>query len=154
MVLELGLSRGIEDGRIAARKVPADEGTGTNSASEVVREFWRLMATNDFYAVAAVLSSEFQLEWPQSNERIRGAERFAQMNHEYPANGRWVFTVNRVVGGGSEAVSDVTVTDEVTVARAISFFSVAQGKITRLVEYWPDPHEPPAHRAHLVKIAQ
>ena len=60
------------------------------SAVEVVREFWRLMATNDFDAVGAVLSPEFVLEWPQSRERIRGAERFARMNAEYPAHVRCV----------------------------------------------------------------
>ena len=58
-----------------------------SSAVEVVSEFWRLMATNDFASVAAVLAPEFTLEWPQSKERIRGAEAFARMNSEYPANG-------------------------------------------------------------------
>ena len=49
------------------------------STVAVVREFWRLMQSNDFHSVAAVLASEFVLEWPQSKERIRGAERFARM---------------------------------------------------------------------------
>jgi hypothetical protein len=48
--------------------------------AEVTREFWRLMATNDFHSVAAVLAPNFMLEWPRSKERIRGAERFARMN--------------------------------------------------------------------------
>ncbi len=109
------------------------------------------MATNEFHSVAAVLSSKFVLEWPQSKERIRGAERFAQMNAEYPAHGPWSFTVNRVIGSDSEAVSDVSVTDGVQLARAISFFTVAEGKIVRLVEFWPEPYEPPANRAHLVE---
>ncbi len=34
------------------------------SAALVTREFWRLMATNDFHAVAAVLAPDFVLEWP------------------------------------------------------------------------------------------
>ena len=118
---------------------------------EVAREFWRLMASNDFHSVAAVLAPNFVLEWPQSQERIRGADRFARMNKEFPAHGLWQFTINRLVGGESEAVSDVTVTDGVQVARAISFFTVAQGKITRLVEFWPEPYAPPANRAHLVE---
>ena len=37
------------------------------------------MATNDFDCVGEVLSEDFTLEWPQSNERIRGATRFAFM---------------------------------------------------------------------------
>lgn len=121
------------------------------AAVEVTREFWRRMATNDFGSVAAVLAPEFVLEWPQSNERIRGAERFARMNQEYPAHGPWQFTVNRIVGTESEAVSDVCVTDGVQAARAISFFTVAHGKITRLVEHWPEPYAAPTNRAHLVE---
>lgn len=121
------------------------------TAVEVVREFWRLMATNDFHSVATVLAPEFVLEWPQSKERIRGAERFGRMNHEFPANGRWQFTIHRLFGNEIEVVSDVSVTDGVQVARAISFFTVAQGKIVRLVEFWPEPYAAPQNRAHLVE---
>jgi hypothetical protein len=121
------------------------------SAVEVVHEFWRLMATNDFDRVAEVLANDFVLEWPQSNERIRGAERFVRMNNEYPAHGPWRFEINRVVGGLSEAVSDVSVTDGVQAARAITFFTVAAGRIKRIVEFWPDPYDAPANRAHLVE---
>ncbi|OXC78333.1 hypothetical protein BSU04_12395 [Caballeronia sordidicola] len=36
-------------------------------------------------------------------------------------------------------------------ARAVSFFSVEAGKITRIVEYWPESYDAPANRAHLVE---
>jgi hypothetical protein len=123
----------------------------TLAAADVVREFWRLMATNDFASVAAVLAQEFVLEWPQTKERIRGAERFARMNEEYPAHGPWRFTINRLVGGGSEAVSDVTVSDGARTDRAISFFTVVRGKVTRIVEFWPEPSSPGTSRAHLTE---
>jgi ketosteroid isomerase-like protein len=118
---------------------------------EVVREFWRLMGTNDFTSVAAVLAEDFVLEWPQSKERIRGADRFAQMNSEYIAYGRWRFSIVRLIGSESEAVSEVAITDGKQNAKAISFFTVAAGKITRLVEYWPEPYPAPANRAHLAQ---
>jgi hypothetical protein len=124
----------------------------TPIAVEVVQRFWGLMATNDFLSVATVLAHDFVLEWPQSQERIRGAERFARMNQEYPARGRWRFTVNRLVG--NESVSDVTVTDGVQSARAISFFTLLAGKITRIVEFWPEPYAAPANRAHLVEMME
>jgi ketosteroid isomerase-like protein len=124
------------------------------TAVEVVREYWRLMGMNDFPAVGAVLADGFVLEWPLSKERIRGAERFARMNQEYPAHGPWRFTVHRLVGDSSEAVSDVTVTDGVQVAKVISFFTVEAGKITRLVEYWPAPYPAPANRVHLVEAME
>jgi hypothetical protein len=118
---------------------------------EIAREFWRLMNTNDFHAVGAVLADDFILDWPQSNERIRGRERFAAMNVEFPAKGLWVFTVHRIVGGEIEAVSDVTVTDGSRRDRAISFFTVHAAKITRIVEYWPEPFAAPANRSHLAE---
>ncbi|WP_457328690.1 nuclear transport factor 2 family protein [Rhizobacter sp. P5_C2] len=121
------------------------------SAVDTVQTFWRLMATNDFFSVAQVLAPGFVLEWPQSNERIRGAENFARMNSEYPAHGPWRFTVNRLVGAQGEAVSDVSVTDGVQSARALSFFTVEDGLITRLVEFWPEPYAALANRAHLVE---
>jgi ketosteroid isomerase-like protein len=121
------------------------------SAEAIVSEFWRLMATNDFDSVAQVLADDFILEWPQSKERIRGAKKFAQMNHEYPAHGVWRFNVHRIVGNDHEAVSDVTVTDGVQLARAISFFTLRNEKITHLSEYWPEPYAAPPGRAHLVE---
>lgn len=123
----------------------------TENAVHVVQEFWRLMATNDFHSVTAVLADDFMLEWPQSNERIRGAANFAQFNAEYPAQGRWVFTINRIVGNEKDAVSDVSVTDSVLQARAISFFTVEHGKIARVVEYWPENYEPPFDRTKWVE---
>ncbi|HET7362765.1 MAG TPA: nuclear transport factor 2 family protein, partial [Burkholderiales bacterium] len=74
------------------------------TAVDVVHEFWRLMATNDFRSVGRVLATDFVVEWPQTRERIRGAE---------PANGPWRFSINRLIGGETEAVSDVTVSDGV-----------------------------------------
>lgn len=125
--------------------------TSHEIASHVVQEFWRLMATNNFHAVAPVLAQDFVLEWPQSKERIRGAANFALLNTEYPARGQWVFTINRIVGSEKEAVSDVFVTDGVQQARAISFFTVEHGKITRMVEFWPEPYEAPFDRSQFVE---
>lgn len=121
------------------------------TAETVVREFWRRMASNDFASVGAVLAQDFVLEWPQSNERIRGGDNFARMNAEYPAHAPWRFDIVRIVAAGDEAVSDVRVTDGVQVGRAISFFTVAHGRIGRIVEFWPEPFVAPARRQHLTE---
>jgi ketosteroid isomerase-like protein len=117
----------------------------------IVREFWRLMATNDFAAVTVVLSDDFVLEWPQSGERIRGVANFSRMNDEYVSHGSWRFTVNRIIATANEAVSDVDVTDGVQIGRALSFFTISNGRIARIVEFWPDPFPAPQNRAHLVE---
>lgn len=120
-------------------------------AGDIVREFWRLMASNDFDSVAAVLAEDFVLDWPQSGERIRGPRSFCRMNTEYPTQGVWTFEVQRLLVQGDAVVTDVVVTDGVQNGRAISFFTLSGGKIARIVEFWPDPFEAPAHRAHLVE---
>lgn len=117
----------------------------------VVRRFWDLMATNHFERTAEVLADDFTLDWPQSGERIRGAANFARMNADYPAAGPWRFTLNRLVVQGEEVVTEVDVTDGQTRGRAISFFTVAAGRVRRIVEYWPDPFPAPAHRVHLTE---
>jgi SnoaL-like domain len=121
------------------------------SAESVVREFWRLMATNDFHSVKAVLAPEVILEWPQTNERIRGAENFARVNSEYPTTGQWQFRINRLIRSAGEVVTQVSITDGTQSAEPVSFFTVVAGKITRLVEYWPEPYAPPENRRHLTE---
>jgi len=121
------------------------------SAESVVREFWRLMATNEFHSVGRVLAPGFVMEWPQTNERIRGAENYARMNAEYPTTGRWQFRINRLVASSFEVVTHVSISDGTQSAEAVSFFTVDSGTITRLVEYWPEPYAPPQNRGHLIE---
>ena len=94
---------------------------------------------------------DFVLDYPQSNERIRGRENFARMNEEYPAHGRWQFTINRIVADESEVVTDVTVTDGVQKARAITFFTITDGQIVKMLEFWPDEFSAAENRKHLVE---
>ena len=109
------------------------------------------MASNDFATVTQVLADDFVLDWPQTGERIRGPENFVRMNQQYCAHGPWRFTINRLVGGATEAVSDVSITDGVQRARAISFFTVVNYKVSELVEFWPEPYAAPIDRAQLVE---
>jgi ketosteroid isomerase-like protein len=121
-------------------------------AIEIVKKFWQLMATNDFRSVGSLLAEDFVLEWPQSGERIRGRDNYATMNEQYPTTtGRWTFTINRLIGNDDEAVTDVSVSDGVQNARAISFFELQKGKIVKMVEFWPDPFVGLENRKHLVE---
>lgn len=127
----------------------ADAAAG--DAGAIVQRFWSLMASNDFFSVGDVLADSFVLDWPQSGERLRGRENFARMNAEYPAHGPWTFRINTLVSDANRVVSDVTVSDGVVIARAITFFTVHAGRIQHITEYWPDPYPAPANRAHLVE---
>ncbi len=123
----------------------------SGGAVDLVAAFWKRMHSNEFRSVGELLSDDFVLDWPQSQERIRGRDNFAAMNEEYPARGRWQFTVNTIVGNDDEAVSDVSVTDGVRSDRVISFFAVDGGKIIKIVEFWPEAYPAPENRRHLVE---
>jgi hypothetical protein len=118
----------------------------TGGAETTVREFWRLMATNDFPSVKAVLAEDFSADWPQTNEHIPTPDSFCALNAAYPAAGPWVFTLNRLIATATEAVTDVSITDGATTARAITFFTVHADKIQKITEFWPDPTQPPFPR--------
>lgn len=121
------------------------------NAANLVQEFFRRMNTNDFNLAGEMLGDDYVLEWPQSKERIRGRDNFVTLNKEYPAHGAWRFKINRIVGTATEAVSDVSITDGIQQARAITFSTVQDGKITRQVEFWPENYEAPENRKHLVE---
>lgn len=120
-------------------------------ATRVAERFWSLMSTNDFGRLAEVLDEAVVVDWPLTRERIHGSANFIRVQQEYPAEGPWRFTVHRLFGEETRAVSDVSVTDGVAGARVISFFEVGNDRITAMIEYWPDEYEPPAGREHLVE---
>jgi ketosteroid isomerase-like protein len=126
--------------------------SGTSYDSKrVVEEFWAAMQTNDFKAAGEFLHDDYVLEWPQSGERIRGRANFIAINENYPAHGRWEFTLHRILAEGDEVVSDVGVTDGVVTGKAITFSTIRDGKILRQTEFWPDPFEPAAWRTQWVE---
>ena len=121
------------------------------NSKQILENFWEMMKTNNFYAVAELLHDDYVLEWPQSGERIRGRENFAQINTYYPAEGKWQFTVNQIVAEGDLVVTDVTVTDGSRTDRAITFSTIRDEKIWRQVEFWPEPFEAPDWRVQWVE---
>ncbi len=117
----------------------------------VIENFWAAMNTNDWRAAAEFFRDDFVLEWPQSGERMRGRENFVAMNANYPSHGRWVFTVNQIVAGETDAVSDVSVTDSVFQGRVVTFSEIPDGKIVSQKEFWPEPFEAAEWRARWVE---
>jgi ketosteroid isomerase-like protein len=124
------------------------------NSKQIVERFWRAMQANDFKAAGEFLHDDYVLEWPQSGERIRGRENFAAVNKNYPAHGRWQFTVHRILAEENEVVSDVGVTDGVVSGRAINFSNIQDGRIVHQVEFWPDPYDPPDGRKEWVEKIQ
>jgi ketosteroid isomerase-like protein len=120
---------------------------------QIVERFWAAMQTNDFRAVGELLHDEYVLEWPQTGEIVRGRENFVAINENFPAAGRWSFTVHRLVADADGVATEVTVTDGWRTDRAVTFSEVRDRRISRQTEYWPDPYDPPEWRAPWVERA-
>lgn len=124
----------------------------TEENRQLILQFWALMNTNDFRAVSELLHEGYVLDWPQSGERVRGRAHFVVINEQYPAHGRWKFTINQLMADENGTVTDVTVTDGTITARAITFSEIQEGQIIRQTEYWPDPFDAAAWRAQWVEM--
>ncbi len=92
----------------------------------------------DFVAAARLCAKSAVVEWPLSNERMAAIEH-------YP--GTWHASVVDVIPEGASVVTVTGVFDERTAVTAISFFTIRDGLIEKLVEYWPDPYEAPGWRS-------
>jgi ketosteroid isomerase-like protein len=123
----------------------------TQENKQIVENFWAAMQTNDFKDAGEFLHDDYVLEWPQSGERIRGRTNFVAINENYPAHGRWEFTIRHIIAEADEVVSDVEVTDGTITGRAITFSTIREGKILGQTEFWPDPFEGAAWRAQWVE---
>ena len=124
------------------------------NSKQILENFWATMETNDFRAASQLLHDDYVLDWPQSGERILGRENFAAINTNYPAEGKWHFEIHHILAEGDTAVTDVSVRDEKTTGRAITFSTIREGKIWKQVEFWPDPFEAPKWRAQWVHRAK
>ncbi|EOG7749305.1 nuclear transport factor 2 family protein, partial [Vibrio cholerae] len=122
------------------------------NSKDVVLSFWNAMKTNDFAKASEWLSLDFEGFWPQSGELILGRENFVAINAHYPANGHWLFDIHSVVCEGDSVVTDVSITDGVQKARAITFHTVENGLIIKQKEFWPDEMLPQEWRAQWVEI--
>ncbi len=121
-------------------------------AQNVVRGFWKAMASNDFSAASRCLTDDFRLQWPQSDEMIEGREAFAGLNAAYPASGPWTFELRRIVGDGDQIVTEVGVSDGSVRATALTFHTVRGDLIAFQREFWPDPFEAPQWRRAWVRL--
>lgn len=117
-----------------------------NDPKATVAQFWALMQANDFCGAGELCSDDFVSIWPVSGERVRGRTNWVAIQEYYPANGRWRFTVQRTVCEGDQVVCDFSVTDGVQQGQSITFFTVNNGQITQMIEYWPEPYEPAGWR--------
>ena len=114
-------------------------------STELVRSLWNSIQARDWIAVASHFSETAQLHWPVSGEVIAGRNGIVAVNQQYPEG--WsieVLAVDALVDG--RVVSRVKVAHPPRVFFAVSFFTLREGLIVQVEEYWSTQEEPEAWR--------
>jgi hypothetical protein len=121
------------------------------SAHEVVAAYWAAAEARDWDAFGALLTDDVIYRGPQTREQVRGREAYLRFNVEGFAYD-WHLAVERIVGEGRHAASWVEFTGPEGTQPGLCFFELDDGGlIARITDFWPDPYELPASRAHLVE---
>jgi hypothetical protein len=124
---------------------------GMTDAHDVVAAYWAAAEARDWEAFGALLADDVIYRGPQTREQVRGREAYVRFNVEGFAYA-WHCTVQRIVGEGQHAASWTEFTGPEGSQPGLCFFDLAgNGQITRITDFWPDPYELPASRAHLVE---
>ena len=117
---------------------------------DVVVRFIESLEQRDWAAWASLLDEQVVYELPQTRERITGRDRYLQFNQEYP--GAWHLRLKVALADGANGVAwfGWEVPDAAP-AEGMAFFTFADGLITSVTDFWPEPYDPPPGREHLVE---
>jgi hypothetical protein len=128
-----------------------DSVPAATNAHEVVAAYWAAAEARDWKAFGELLTDDVIYRGPQTREQVRGRDAYLRFNAEGFAYD-WHLTVQRIVGEGQHAASWTEFTWPGGAQSGLCFFDLADdGKIALITDFWPEPAELPASRAHLVE---
>jgi ketosteroid isomerase-like protein len=89
------------------------------------------------------------MDWPQSRERVRGAENRRAIYGAFPQLP--TITPRRMTDDGDLVIAEATLDYGGPTYETIFLFEFRDGKIARETAYWSDAFEPPEWRAQWVE---
>ena len=114
-----------------------------------LRRHWATSDANDFVAEHEIYEEGAVLGYPQSGERIRGADAIRQSRMAQPSRKR--FAVRRILGAGALWISELILTYDERPVFVVSIMEFEAGKVVRETQYFGDPFEPGSSRAQWVE---
>ncbi|MEH0930024.1 nuclear transport factor 2 family protein [Micromonospora sp. CPCC 205558] len=122
----------------------------TSMARQTAHAYVDLLERRDWAGLATLLTDDVVYEMPQTRERIRGRDAFLRFNIEYP--GDWHLHPRRVIADGRLAALLLDVRVGVEQQEACVWLEISEdGLIAKIIDYWPEPYDPPPGREHLVE---
>lgn len=89
------------------------------------------------------------MDWPQSRERVRGAENRRAIYESFPQLP--TITPRRMTSAGDLVVAEATLDYGGPTYETVFLFELRDGKIARETAYWSEAFDPPAWRAQWVE---
>lgn len=120
-----------------------------SNAHEIVAAYWAAAEARDWDSFAGLVSEQVVYQNPQTREQVTGRVAYRRFNAEgFP--GDWHLAAERIVGEGNQAASWIRFSDADGSQYGLCFFELdGDGLIGRITDFWPEPYQPPANRAHL-----
>ncbi len=116
---------------------------------DALTRHWAASDAQEFEAEHDIYREDAVLEYPQSGERIRGRRNIRDSRAAQPSAKR--FRVRRIVGAGDLWVTEFILTYDGQPSYSVSVMEFLDGKVAHETQYFADPFEPGASRAHLVE---
>jgi hypothetical protein len=110
---------------------------------------WAASDADDFETEHLIYHDDAVLEYPQSGERTRGRHNIQAQRSSQPNKKR--FTVRRIIGSGDLWVTEFVLTYDGKPSYTVSIMEFRGEKVARETQYFADPFQAPASRAHLVE---
>ena len=127
----------------------AEHSPEAGSTVAVVHDLWDLFDQQRWDDARLLLADDFTCMLPDTGEVFPTADAWIEFNRRYP--GRWRIEVLRTDAERDQVYTETTITDPDTEVRAASFWTVTDGRIAAVTEYYVEPgaSEPPFDRSDL-----
>ncbi|HEY7762310.1 MAG TPA: nuclear transport factor 2 family protein [Actinomycetota bacterium] len=119
-------------------------------ATTIVERLWSRLGAQDWDGARELMHDDYVLEWPQSGERIEGAEDSLAIDRNFPG-GLPKIRFRRAIGSGDLEVGEAELEyADGSVYQAVSIAEIRDGKVYRQTGYFAQPFEAPQWRAQWV----
>src|SRR6187431_1465630 len=102
-----------------------------DQAVAIAQEVWRKFGAGDWDGARALLADDYVQEWPQSRERINGADDAIEINRNFPG-GMPSMTFRRMTEAGDVAVMEIDLRyPDGSVYQGVSVLQSRDGKLVK-----------------------
>ncbi len=119
---------------------------GILSNTQVVKEFWDRFDKKQYRTTEELLAEEVEVRWVTSREKF-GKEKFIGVNEDFPGDWRTIpIKIEKLDENRVLSITHVYRTDTDIECYATSIFTIKEGKIVDMEEYWADIVKQPEWR--------